>query len=118
MTTLAGLLLTAGGILMLLGAVGLLRMPDLYLRMAATSKASTLGAAFVLLGAAAHFGSQEAAGRAVVIVAFLFLTAPTAAHAIARAAFRRGTRCSPGTIVAVREERSGGAERPAARPWS
>jgi multicomponent Na+:H+ antiporter subunit G len=96
---LVAVLLVLGALFMLLAAIGLLRLPDVYLRMSAASKAATLGAALVLLGAAAHFGSLEVAGRALVIVAFLFLTAPVAAHVIGRAAHRRGSPLWAGTTV-------------------
>lgn len=97
MSFLVAALLLSGALFMLLAAVGLLRLPDLYLRMSATSKAATLGASLVLLGTAAHFGTVAVAGRAVVIVAFLFLTAPLAAHAIGRAGYRRGSPLWAGT---------------------
>ena len=84
---------------MLLAAVGLVRLPDLYLRMSATSKAATLGASLVLLGAALHFSTAAAAGKALVIVAFLFLTAPVAAHAIGRAGYRRRSPLWEGTVA-------------------
>jgi multicomponent Na+:H+ antiporter subunit G len=93
------LLLVLGALFMLLAAVGLVRLPDLYLRMSATSKAATLGASLVLLGAAVHFGTAAVAGRAVVIVVFLFLTAPVAAHAIGRAGYRRKSPLWQGTIA-------------------
>jgi multicomponent Na+:H+ antiporter subunit G len=93
------LLLVLGALFMLLAALGLVRLPDLYLRMSATSKAATLGAALVLLGVALHFGSAAVVGRALVIVAFLFLTAPVAAHAIGRAGYRRGSPPWSGTLV-------------------
>jgi multicomponent Na+:H+ antiporter subunit G len=93
------LLLVLGALFMLLAAVGLVRLPDLYLRMSATSKAATLGASLVLLGAAVHFGTAAVAGRAVVIVVFLFLTAPVAAHAIGRAGYRRKSPLWKGTIA-------------------
>jgi multicomponent Na+:H+ antiporter subunit G len=78
--------------------------------MSATSKAATLGASLVLLGAAAHFGTAAAAGRTVVIVAFLFLTAPVAAHAIGRAGYRRGSPLWKGTVADElgRDARRGG----------
>jgi multicomponent Na+:H+ antiporter subunit G len=96
-SALAGVLLVLGASFMLLAAVGLVRLPDLYLRMSATSKAATLGASLVLLGAALHFGTAAVAGRSAVIVAFLFLTAPVAAHAIGRAGYRRGSPLWEGT---------------------
>jgi len=98
-SSLAPILLVLGTLFMLLAAIGLLRLPDVYLRMSAASKASTLGASLALLGAAVHFGSLAVAGRAVAIVAFLFLTAPVAAQVIGRAAHRRGSPLCPGTIV-------------------
>jgi len=98
-SALVALLLVSGALFMLLAGVGLVRLPDLYTRMSATSKAATLGASLVLLGAALHFGTVAAAGRALVIVAFLFLTAPLAAHAIGRAGYRRGSPLWAGTIA-------------------
>jgi multicomponent Na+:H+ antiporter subunit G len=96
---LAGVLLLLGAVFMTLAAVGLVRLPDVYTRMSASSKAATLGASFALLGAAVHFGTAAVAGRAVVIVAFLFLTAPVAAHAIGRAGYRRKSPLWTGTIA-------------------
>lgn len=108
MSALVALLLVSGALFMLLAGVGLVRLPDLYTRMSATSKAATLGASLVLLGAAVHFGTAVAAGRAVVIVAFLFLTAPVAAHAIGRAGYRRGSPRWAGTVA---DELAGAASR-------
>ena len=99
MSPIVALLLVLGALFMLLAAVGLVRLPDLYLRMSATSKAATLGASFVLLGAAIHFGTAAVAGRAVVIIVFLFLTAPVAAHTIGRAGYRRKSPLWQGTIA-------------------
>lgn len=99
MSALVALLLVSGALFMLLAAVGLVRLPDLYLRMSATSKAATLGASLVLLGAALHFGTAAATGKALVIVAFLFLTAPVAAHAIGRAGYRRRSQLWEGTVA-------------------
>jgi multicomponent Na+:H+ antiporter subunit G len=72
------------------GAVGLLRLPDVYNRMHATSKATTLGAASVFLAGFVHFGPQGAGLVSLVGILFLFLTAPTGAHMISRAAQRMG----------------------------
>ena len=94
----AAILLILGSAFMLLAGVGLLRLPDLFLRMSATAKAATLGAALTALGAAAHFGDAATAGKALVIVFFLFLTAPVAAHKIGRAGYRRGAPLYEGTI--------------------
>jgi multicomponent Na+:H+ antiporter subunit G len=93
----AAVLLVLGAAFMLLAGVGLLRLPDLFLRMSATAKAATLGASLAVLGAAVHFGDAAIVGRAVVIVLFLFLTAPVAAHKIGRAGYRRGCPLYDGT---------------------
>jgi multicomponent Na+:H+ antiporter subunit G len=98
-SALVALLLVSGALFMLLAAVGLVRLPDLYLRMSATSKAATLGASLVLLGAALHFGTAAVTGKAIVIVAFLFLTAPAAAHAIGRAGYRCRSPLWEGTVA-------------------
>jgi multicomponent Na+:H+ antiporter subunit G len=109
----AAALLVLGGVFMLLAAVGLLRLPDMLLRLSATSKASTLGAALCLLGAGVHFGGLDVLARLAVTVAFLFLTAPVAAHMIGRAGYQRGCRLWEGTSVDEAEAELGGqrAER-------
>ncbi len=94
----AAVLLVLGSAVLLLAGVGLLRLPDLFLRMSATAKAATLGAALSVLGAGVHFGEAAIVGRAIVIVAFLVLTTPVAAHMIGRAGYRRGSPLWEGTI--------------------
>lgn len=87
----SGGLLLIGSIFMLLAGIGVLRMPDLFMRMQAATKAATLGAGFMLLGVAVHFQDQAITARSLLVIAFLFLTAPVAAHMIARAAYSVGT---------------------------
>lgn len=87
MEVIGGLLIFIGSIFILVSAVGILRMPDLYMRMSATTKASTLGLGLVLAGSAVFFGEVGVISKAIVIIAFLFLTAPVAAHLIGRAAY-------------------------------
>jgi len=81
---------SVGLLLLLLAAVGLLRMPDAYMRMQVASKASTLGAALVLIGVAIGLGDLPGAVRAGVAIVFLCITTPVAAHLLARAALHRG----------------------------
>lgn len=83
-------LVAVGGFFLTVGTVGLLRLPDVYNRLHATSKATTLGAASIFLAATVHFGLRGAGLTSLVGIAFLFLTAPTGAHLIARAANRLG----------------------------
>ena len=92
------ILMLIGAFFMVVAAVGVARMPDLFLRMSATSKSATLGAACVLLAAAVHFGDFGITTRAIATIAFLFLTAPVAAHRIGRAAYFLGVRLWQGTV--------------------
>jgi len=82
-----------------IAGLGLLRLPDVYLRMHASTKAGTLGAGLILLGVALHFGTLEIAVRALVVAFFLLLTAPIAAHLIGRAAYRMGTPLWTGSVI-------------------
>jgi len=59
-----------GSLAVLVAAVGLLRMPDLYTRMQATSKAATLGAILVLIGTAVAFGSTAITVKSLIVVVF------------------------------------------------
>lgn len=83
----AAILLLAGALFCLLGAVGIIRMPDLFTRLQAATKTGTLGVGFILVGVAVHFGDLGVTVRSVLVIAFLFMTAPVAAHVIARAAY-------------------------------
>lgn len=86
-----------GSIFVLISAVGLLRLPDLYMRMSAATKAATFGVGFILLGTAIHFWDLGIISRAVIIISFLLLTAPIAAHMIGRAAYFDGVPLWKGT---------------------
>ena len=84
------LLIVIGALLVLIAGIGLVRMPDLYLRMSATTKAATLGVGSILLGAAIYFNDLGISSRAIAIIIFLLITAPVAAHMLGRAAFSNG----------------------------
>lgn len=92
-------LLIIGTLFMFVAGLGVLRMPDLYTRMSASTKASTLGVAFIMLGVLVHFGEATITTRALAIVLFLLLTAPVAAHLIGRAGYLSGAKLWEGTIV-------------------
>jgi multicomponent Na+:H+ antiporter subunit G len=87
-----------GAFLMFLAGLGLLRMPDVFLRMSAATKASTLGAGFILLAAALYFEDLGTSSRAIATIFFLLLTGPVAAHRIGRAAYFDGVPLWNGTI--------------------
>lgn len=84
-------LLLVGALFLLLAAVGMVRMPDLFTRMQAATKASTLGIACVLLAVALHFANIGVTMRALAAMAFFLLTAPVTAHLIGRASYFVGT---------------------------
>ncbi|WP_135362984.1 monovalent cation/H(+) antiporter subunit G [Halosimplex halophilum] len=83
-------LVVVGSVFLTVGTIGLLRLPNVYNRMHATSKPATIGAVSVFLAGFAHFGPGGAGLPSLVGIVFLFLTVPTGAHMIARAAERTG----------------------------
>jgi multicomponent Na+:H+ antiporter subunit G len=92
------ILLLLGAIFMLLAAIGLVRMPDVLMRMHSSTKSATLGVGLILLGVALHFGDFAIGVRALAIVVFMFSTAPVAAHMIGRAAYLSGVPLWEGTL--------------------
>lgn len=92
-------LITVGAVFCLLAAVGIVRMPDLYMRMQSATKAGTLGIACIVGAAAVYFGTPSAAVEATLVVLFLAVTAPIASHLIARAAFSRGVEPWGDTVI-------------------
>lgn len=85
-----GILLLIGAGFGLVGALGLIRFPDVYTRMHAASKAGTLGSGFCLLAVAVNETSFDVTTRALAGVVFFVLTAPISAHLLARAAIKAG----------------------------
>jgi multicomponent Na+:H+ antiporter subunit G len=82
----AGIVL-AGALFGLIGSIGVLRMPDLFLRTSAATKGSTFGLGLTLLGVALALESLDTTTKCIAVIAFVFLTAPIAAHMITRAAY-------------------------------
>ncbi|RJT06529.1 MULTISPECIES: monovalent cation/H(+) antiporter subunit G [Halococcus] len=86
-------LIGIGCFFLVVGTLGLVRLPDVYNRMHATTKATTLGAASFFLAGVVYFGPAAPGGAgliALVGLVFLFITAPTGAHVISQAAERMG----------------------------
>ena len=94
---LSSALLLLGALIGLIGAIGVLRLPDSYTRMHAASKAGALGAALILGGVAAATSGAFALA-AVFALVIVLATAPLAAHAMARAAHRSGMTPKPGPL--------------------
>jgi len=95
----AGVFIIIGSAFCLLAAIGVLRFPDLYTRMHAATKAGPVGAGFVLLAIAVASLDASVAMRALAGIGFLILTAPVAAHLLARAAYSAGYQPSEATKV-------------------
>ena len=94
----ADVLIVLGLNVMTLGVYGIVRFPDVYTQLHASSKAAFLGVS-ILLVATALGGGPSILARVVLIVALLAITTPVAAHAIAQAAHqRREPMCSPGAV--------------------
>ncbi len=92
-------LLLIGATLLLLAAIGVVRMPDLFMRMQAASKASTLGMACLLLAVAFHFPGVSVNIRVAGVIAFFYVTAPVTAHLIGRAAYFVGVPLWEHTVI-------------------
>jgi len=82
--------LAGGGLFCVIGAAGLVRMPDFYTRMHAASITDTLGAGLILLGLVLQAGLTLIAVKLLMIALLLLFTSPTATHALAKAALIRG----------------------------
>ena len=96
---LSGALSIVGATFALLAGVGVLRMPDVFTRMQASTKASTLGLGCLLASVALRRPEFAVVVRTASIAAFMLLTSAVAAHVIARAAARAGTPMWKGTLV-------------------
>lgn len=94
---LTALLILVGATFMLIAAIGVARLPDVYTRMSATSKAATLGASCMLMAGAIRFLETGVSGRALAAIGFVMLSAPVAAHMIGRAAYTTGVPLWKGT---------------------
>ncbi|PYE56537.1 monovalent cation/H(+) antiporter subunit G [Deinococcus yavapaiensis] len=79
-----------GAFFVLTAAIGVMRFPDLYTRLHASSKLVTLGSAGIFVGAMFEFASVEVAVRLLAILVFSFMTSPVSGYVIANAAYRRG----------------------------
>jgi multicomponent Na+:H+ antiporter subunit G len=84
------LLFLIGGGILLIGGIGVLRMPTLFTRMHAASLTDTLGTIAVLLGIMLQAGLTLATLKLLAVLLFLMLTGPTASYALANAALLAG----------------------------
>lgn len=87
-----GILAFSGTLFVLFAAVGMIRMPDTYLRISVTTKAATLGIGLLLLAAAIHSYDIAITAKVLVIILFILLTAPVSAHLIGRTSYFSGVK--------------------------
>lgn len=85
-------LMLGGGLFVLIGGIGIMRLPDLYTRMHAASLTDTMGTVMILFGIMLQAGLSLAAFKLAAIAVFLLLTGPTATYALANAAMLSGQR--------------------------
>lgn len=88
-----------GAIVILLAAIGILRMPDFYLRLSVTTKAATLGIGLILVSAAFYFQNVGITARVLTIIFFTTVTAPVSAQLIGRAAYLIKSKMWQHTII-------------------
>jgi multicomponent K+:H+ antiporter subunit G len=92
-------LLLLGSLFMLVGAIGLARLPDFFMRLHGPTKSTTLGVGGVVLASVVYFSTHNnfASLHELLIPAFLFLTAPISAHMLAKAGIQQRVPLTPAT---------------------
>ncbi|MEO1225799.1 MAG: monovalent cation/H(+) antiporter subunit G [Pseudomonadota bacterium] len=93
------ILVIVGALFAFAAGLGVLRLPDVLIRMHASTKAGTLGCGLILVAVAVYFGETGIVARSIAAIIFLLATAPIAAHMIGRAAYRTGVPLWRGTSV-------------------
>ena len=86
---LSWILLLSGGLFVVAGSVGLIRLPDVYTRLHSAGVTDTMGAGLILIGLMSQAGLSFATIKLALIVLFMFFTTPAATHAVAKAAMHR-----------------------------
>ena len=94
-----GILAFSGTMFVLLAAVGLLRMPDTYLRISVTTKAATLGIGLLLMAAVVYFNETSITTKVLAIILFILLTAPISGHLIGRTSYFSGVRLWKNSVM-------------------
>jgi multicomponent Na+:H+ antiporter subunit G len=103
-------LIVLGVLFDLSGCVGLVRLPDVYNRIQASTKCVVLGTTLILLGAVIWLGTASAVVKGLVCIICILITSSVAAHAISRAAHRSGVKLWKGSIVDLyAEDRDNGS---------
>lgn len=95
-------LLIAGSFTVIVGGIGIVRMPDFFTRLHPSGLIETMGAALIVAGLMLQAGLTQTSIKLGLIIVFLLLTSPTATHAVAHAALARGLK--PWTKAVKQEE--------------
>ena len=110
-SVLSGFFILLGVLAVLIGSLGLLRLPDVYCRIHAVGMIDTVGASFIILGLAIHEGVSLVTVKLLFIGIFLFFTSPVATHAVAQVAHKSGVMPVGRNLVTAKA-----AKKPAAVP--
>lgn len=106
--TIGIILLVIGVVFNFFGCLGLVRLPDVYNRLQASTKCVTFGTIFILFGVLISSGINETGMKAILCLIFILITSPTAAHAISRGAHHSGiTLWQKSVIDAYQEDKEG-----------
>jgi multicomponent Na+:H+ antiporter subunit G len=100
----AGILLVLGAFFMLIASVGLVRLPDLYMRIHAATKAPSLGIFLMVIGIIVYFFNLWTSIEGVIVIVFVFITAPIGSHMISSVAHDMGVDKDKTTIVDEMEQ--------------
>ena len=110
LSVLSGFFILLGVLALLIGALGLLRLPDVYCRIHAVGMIDTAGASFIILGLAFHEGISLVTVKLLFIGIFLFFTSPIATHAVAQVAYKSGVMpVGRNLVIAKAAEKQAGA---------
>lgn len=104
MDIVTAILLVVGGLFSFLGALGVLRMPDVYCMTQPATKAATMGVGLVMLAVVLAIPTVESTAKGLLIIGFVFLTAPIGTHMLLRSAYRAGVPLAAQTVVDERAQ--------------
>lgn len=95
----SGMCVMIGVTFIFIAAVGMIKMPDLLMRMHAATKAGTLGSSLILIGLIIKFDEVDVIIESILTIIFIFITVPIASHLLARAAYLRGIKLCDSTVT-------------------
>lgn len=116
MTIASSLFLLTGCVFLLLAALGIVRMPDLYIRMSSSSKAVTLGIGCLAIGLALHMNDAGVTTRSILLILLFLLKAPVAAHMLGRSAYITGLPLWEATTIDEATARAENTPEPSGEP--